>query len=282
MSNTKKIARIDICKDDTIFMFNPPKLSSEIFIGLGRDLFSTRACVLYRERATISEADPFLIGELEHWKNIIYPKINKNPLVILMLQEPSEFVFENFLWVNGIRTRSDILSKVQKTKILFSDFLTNPEYRLLRNNPQWNGLLHFCDVWSSSKSISALSFQTQKKLVLERIDQAIYLGMIDYMMHSLDLFRYTFGLGLQHQVDPPIDLRKALRNHLTPENDNVLNKLLKKDYWLYAQANQIFFDRYRQMLFDLVSRSEKKDNRKQIKSIQRFLLTQIQRLRVNR
>jgi len=267
MAENRRLSRIQIYRDDTVFFYDPFSILPKPFlISIER---ITGRTAFQGEHGEFSDRQHqnFVVGGQSHWEHLVYPMLDRNPIFLMMIQRPMILVLELY-WRTacGIANRASFPDPSEQVPAFpLAEFLGDEQYTVFVDNPQWTSLLRLNDVWRQGMQEN-LSIQGQWNLVRERLEQMPFFGLSEYPYYSMDLCSYTFF--------SPINPKQLIENSslkifdpefqseiVSTEIRTELQNRLRLDARLYRFAEVLFRNRYREMALRLAGEENRFKNR---------------------
>jgi len=257
MKGSKPVSRICFLPGDTLFFY---QLSMYVSAHWVQQLEQISGMKSFHEApgAYDKRRDRnLIIGSDHHWRSLVYPQLDQNPLIVSIVKPPLDVVLEHY-WMTacGITDCCHIHPvEAQIHGMTIEMFLEDPACVDMWENPQWSALLKLNDVWLPGLE-ERISLEAQWKLICERIQQMAFIGLEDELEMSTDLCSFTF----QHAFQPPAQEpgnplgihQQAVRSEVLSRP--VMEKIQQKnelDQKLYQFTKKIVRDRFIAMAEEL-------------------------------
>jgi GT2 family glycosyltransferase len=258
----RKLTKAQIFTDDALFLLNLTPVSTWPFVRFVEKQVGMKAFTGPPEAYDDARHSRLIVGGVDHWKALVYPQIDHNPLMLTILQHPLELVLEMY-WCQACGIPPDEFEPSaaynENPRFDIQDFLHDPEYSHWIDNYQSTQLLKLCEVWSPEVPIK-LTDPARRSLIYERLEQMAFFGFVDHYRFSQDLLMYTFDKPFSYTSEDdvaPIKLKISdpmfRWELLKPEIIAEIREHIRFDEQIYHWARQLFLARYRMMAHRLES-----------------------------
>jgi hypothetical protein len=179
-----------------------------------------------------------------HFTAKIAEYISKNPVFITMLRHPIERVVSFYYFV---RSRPASIFYDIANQIPIEEFIN-----LKQPNLHWHINNQMVSVLSGQDDYSKIPSNEDLELSKNQLAQMPFFGLTEYFKESAQLLHYTFiwqnSFEVQHKNATGI---RPTREEISPQTLQGILEYNQLDLELYTFADQLFHQRYRQMVDEL-------------------------------
>lgn len=251
----RKLTKVQIFDDDVFFFLKLTPISTWPFIQFVENQIGMKAYTGSVGDYEGARDSRFIAGDVDYWNRLIYPNLDRNPLMSTILQNPVDFVLEMY-WNAACDLPLDDIGQLsadsENPQFSIQDFLRDPNCSHLIDNYQSTQLLKLCDVWAPDIA-ERIADNARRSLVRERVEQMAFFGLVEHYQLSQDLFKFTFDRPFSDKSNDiePIKLKisspEFRRELLKPDIIAEIRQRNRTDEQTYYWAKQYFLNRYQTM-----------------------------------
>jgi len=257
-------------KDDILYFLHLHKAAGTTFIFILDSFFDFDSIYPYRFWNRLLNDKPKDFSKFRlvrgHFGYGLCRLLPRKPIFLTLLREPVKRTLSDY--DHRVRDPDPIYKNKYSKKITISDFFNDPERRKTFENMQTYQIGLDPDILSITKSFNSRKlrrFRFREELpywadeipkdeiiknAKKRLDEFEFVGIAERMEESLFLFYYLFGL---QPLSRPWRLNPTKKSpkEIPAETIEIIKKTVPLDTELYNYAQQIFENRYSQMVKEL-------------------------------
>lgn len=261
---------VEIKNDDILYFLHIPKTAGTTLIELLKNHFPKESILGPQSWKQLSHNMPKNFSNLRlvkgHFGFGVYRILPKKPIYITLLREPEGVIISHLKMLRRQPTPKHRFNISENDTI--SDLILKPVFKGLLN-PQAHWIVADLDVNSITNGLDLKlldkflpedqaefmlpEFSDEKLLEVakERLSKFAFVGTVERFEESLFLLCYVFGWKPIRNIIRLNPAPTSIKNELSNEAINILKERTKVDKELYKFVEQIFENRYSQMVKEL-------------------------------
>jgi hypothetical protein len=244
--------KVQIRSGDTVFFMHLPKAGGTTFYAILEQYFPAEACFSVPDREYQQELPPHLDQYRlvrAHQGYDAYRYFKRKPIYITMLRNPVARTISYYQHIMR-QTSHPMHERIKQGSLSLIDCLKDPILEKHLVNTQTRRL-----AFGNGAVDDLPSGEVQLEMAKVRLHEFAYFGLVEYYMRSVQLLTYTFGWPSISEIKP---LNAAPMPEMAQELPPAVREAIllhnQLDLDLYNYAEQLFQERYRQLLSELIAR----------------------------